>query len=1088
MVAVAGGELGADDVVAALGRCEGFERLVAEGLATFSDRGRLRLRADVAPSIVATLPEARRAQIALALRNRTLPLEARAFVHLAGGELAAAAQAFEEAVLERRRAGDPEGAAELSGRALALLPEAHAPLLRLARADALRARGRYADARGLLAAASDATSVVHRAEIARLVGDRDAAEADARLAREAADADDEVEALSGALLARLALDAGQLDAAEALLVEASVKAGEGAAAARVAEVSALTALSSGLLAEGRARAERAMRFARAAQDRAGEARALSVMATAELAAGRVHAATHAYAGAFELAESAGELHAAAAFLVNVGLTRLDAGQPGPAIAALREGARRLAWLGRDRDVARALYNLGNGALLVGDDDVARSAVERAREAALRSGDVTAEVFAGVVGAELALRAGDLAGARASVEGAWRASAEAGARARTVAAARGAMVLATTGDLDAASARITAAQEAADEDGSDASVVEHRVAAARLRLARGDATGALDHAQVARVAAERAGTYEARLRASLAVADSAEAGGDRALAAEALSRARSLLDAAAATLDAAGRTRLRAVAIYQRALAATPAERRVEAGDGRWRRLVGYSRRLTAERRVGRLYEEITDAALELSGAERAFLVLRENDGSLRVRAGSGAIPPEQRLDGTGVELSRSIVSRAIDGGQPVSTVDARTDARLGSAASVHALALRSVMAVPLRRGGETFAALYLDDRLRPGAFGSEDVDLLVNLADLASIALEGASLLRADRRAVRRLEVLRRRLARTVESQAVEIATLRRMTTEGGDEVAGIIARSASMREALDLSLRIAASDVPVLVTGESGTGKELVARAIHARSARHGQPFVAENCGAIPEPLLESALFGHVRGAFTGAERARVGLFEAAHGGTLFLDEIGEMSPAMQSKLLRVLQEGEVRPVGSTEMRKVDVRVLSATHRDIEAMVREGTFRHDLFYRLAVVVVQLPPLRERTDDIAPLVAHFVAKHAGKGKPPRLDPRALARLGAFRWPGNVRQLENEVQRALALGADPIGPEHLSHALRDEKGGAPEELDLKGQVDLLERRLIRAALERTDGNQTRAAKLLGVSRYGLQKMIKRLEVG
>jgi transcriptional regulator with GAF, ATPase, and Fis domain len=437
-------------------------------------------------------------------------------------------------------------------------------------------------------------------------------------------------------------------------------------------------------------------------------------------------------------------------------------------------------------------------------------------------------------------------------------------------------------------------------------------------------------------------------------------------------------------------------------------------------------------------------------------------------------------------VSQSIVAKVMAAGQPLSTVDAISDARLSGAQSVHALALRSVVVVPLKAAGEVFGVIYLDDRLRPFAFGEEELALLVDLGELAAIALEGAERLRRERRAVRRLEATRAELARQLEAQALELASFQSAKTRAGGH-AGIVAHSQAMRDSLELALRVARSDVPVLIRGESGTGKELVARAIHDTSSRKAKPFVSENCGAIPETLLESTLFGHVKGAFTGADRRHMGLFEAAHGGTLFLDEIGEMTPAMQVRLLRVLQDGEVRPVGGERSSRVDVRVLCATHRDIEALVERGTFREDLFYRLAVVSLRLPALRERSEDIVPLIQHFVAKHAPERKI-KLDRKVLERLTLQPWPGNVRQLENEVRRALALSSgDTLREEHWS--VPTARAGASEvgELDLRGQVDELERKLIRRALESSKGNQTRAAELLGVSRFGLQKMLKRLGV-
>jgi DNA-binding NtrC family response regulator len=280
---------------------------------------------------------------------------------------------------------------------------------------------------------------------------------------------------------------------------------------------------------------------------------------------------------------------------------------------------------------------------------------------------------------------------------------------------------------------------------------------------------------------------------------------------------------------------------------------------------------------------------------------------------------------------------------------------------------------------------------------------------------------------------------------------------------------------------------MPVVITGESGTGKELVARALHAASPRRSGPFVAENCGAVPETLLESILFGHAKGAFTGAHAASPGLFEAADGGVIFLDEIGEMSPAMQAKLLRVLQEGEVRRVGEQRVRAVSTRVLAATHRDLEAMVEAGTFRQDLYYRLCVVRLELPPLRARREDISLLVSHFLKRYDAEGL--TVSAAASRRLVHYPWPGNVRELENEVQRWIALCENAVTPRDLSPHIEGHGEGHgldPDDLRIRAHTEHLERTLIERALDRTDGNLTHAAKLLGLSRYGLQKKIKRLD--
>jgi transcriptional regulator with PAS, ATPase and Fis domain len=291
---------------------------------------------------------------------------------------------------------------------------------------------------------------------------------------------------------------------------------------------------------------------------------------------------------------------------------------------------------------------------------------------------------------------------------------------------------------------------------------------------------------------------------------------------------------------------------------------------------------------------------------------------------------------------------------------------------------------------------------------------------------------------------------------------------------------------------RVTDTDLPVVIYGESGTGKELAARAIHHNGPRKERTFVGENCGAIPETLLESTLFGYVRGAFTGADRDTRGLFEIADGGTLFLDEVGEMSSAMQTKLLRVLQDGEFRRVGAETARHVDVRIIAASNRDLGALVEQGKFREDLYYRMSVIRVEMPPLRERVEDIPLLVDHFLRKHRKGGEEKRVAQEAMARLMSFSWPGNVRQLENEILRAGALGGATIKLLDLSPKIAlgdaEEQPAGEADLSLRNRVERLERSLIREALGRADGNQTHASKLLGLSRFGLQKKIKRYRIG
>jgi len=308
-----------------------------------------------------------------------------------------------------------------------------------------------------------------------------------------------------------------------------------------------------------------------------------------------------------------------------------------------------------------------------------------------------------------------------------------------------------------------------------------------------------------------------------------------------------------------------------------------------------------------------------------------------------------------------------------------------------------------------------------------------------------------------------------------------------------LVAEGPAMKEVLRVVQKVAPAPTTVLIEGESGTGKELIARALHDLSPRAERPFVAVNCGAIPAPLIESELFGHTKGAFTDARTAKRGLFEEADGGTLLLDEIGELPAAVQPALLRVLQQGEVRRVGDARSTRVDVRVLASTNRDLASQVQAGRFREDLYYRLNVVQVRLPPLRERQDEIGQLAERLVARHAERigVAPRRLSPRALELLQRYRWPGNVRELENALERALVLSEDDeIGPEALPDAVQRTlapeplpRNLDPDDLSVKRAQRVLEADLIRRALERTQGNRTRAAELLELSPRALLYKIR-----
>jgi two-component system response regulator HydG len=305
------------------------------------------------------------------------------------------------------------------------------------------------------------------------------------------------------------------------------------------------------------------------------------------------------------------------------------------------------------------------------------------------------------------------------------------------------------------------------------------------------------------------------------------------------------------------------------------------------------------------------------------------------------------------------------------------------------------------------------------------------------------------------------------------------------------VGQSVRIREVMALAERVAASDASVMLYGESGTGKELLARVIHRNSARRDGPFVAFDCSALAPSLVESELFGHEKGAFTGAQRARRGLFREAQGGTLFLDEIGDVAPEVQNKLLRVIQEREIKPVGGDVFVKIDVRILAATNKNLRQLIREGKFREDLYYRLAVVPIELPPLRERREDIPELVAYFLARRRGAGpRPHRMSPAALARLDDYHWPGNIRELENVIERAAILSdgqeiqardLPPPAAAPLVPASTDET--LPLKKRVAEAVRAVERQAILEALQAEQGSPTRAARRLGISRASFYNKLK-----
>lgn len=392
---------------------------------------------------------------------------------------------------------------------------------------------------------------------------------------------------------------------------------------------------------------------------------------------------------------------------------------------------------------------------------------------------------------------------------------------------------------------------------------------------------------------------------------------------------------------------------------------------------------------------------------------------------------------------------------------------------------RSMICVPLRTRKGLIGVLYALNKIE-GTFTNSEGRLLEVLSSTIAIAIENARLYGEIKQRATNLEKENRRLFLEVQQRF---------------NFKGIIGSSVAMRRVFVLIEKVLDVPTSVLLQGETGTGKELIARVIHYSGPRKNKPFVAENCGALSETLLESELFGHVKGAFTGAVIDKKGLFELAHGGTIFLDEISETTPALQTKLLRVLQEKQVRRVGGSHAINIDVRVIASSNLNLEAEVKKSDFREDLFYRICVFPVFLPPLREHKEDIPLLAAHFLKKFRKKitQAPTRIAPAVIQLLTLFNWPGNVREFENEIERAMimAVNCNEIAAEHLSEKITASADKISEIFHLQGTlkevVEKIERQMVGDALKKTNNNRTKAADLLGLTRQGLINKIQRYQL-
>jgi Nif-specific regulatory protein len=515
---------------------------------------------------------------------------------------------------------------------------------------------------------------------------------------------------------------------------------------------------------------------------------------------------------------------------------------------------------------------------------------------------------------------------------------------------------------------------------------------------------------------------------------------------------------------------------------------VEKDDSRLRALYDAQKRIGAAQDLSEVLVAICESSFTLVPlATHVTIILRDDDEeATRAQGASGYVPVMTRVRGqdappsSAIPITRSVFRKVISERAAVVAADAPSE--VGQSESLMGAQIRSTLGIPLWKGEEILGVIQVDNRAASGVLTSSDLEIMAVLAHNASLAV-------ANARLVKRLRAAEERLKK--ENAFLKGREQERRTGGKKDGAPEIIGNSAPMRQLLAQLEKVVNTRVTVLIEGETGVGKELVAASVHYRSNRRDRLFVGQNCAAMPETLLESELFGHKKGAFTGAHEDKRGLFEVADGGTLFLDEVTEMPLSLQSKLLRVLQEGEVRPIGATQEKKVNVRIVAATNRNLEKEVAEGRFREDLYYRLKVFPLRVPPLRERREDIPLIAEHFLHRFSSEfGKPSGgFSQQTMELLQSYDWPGNVRELQNEVQR-LCIQLDPGGfvtPEMLSPRVRQVEGMIervrPTKGTLKEMMDQVERWLLIEALREHQNNKTAAAKALGITREGLHKKLR-----
>ena len=1091
-----------------------LDALVLQGLVAFDD-GRVLLQArSLAQPLLSALPAPQRGdlvQFALGL----LPSEAveqRAYV-LVHGDCAAQDPS---SVLGGARAARRRGAL---GRAARCYQAALPHLPATSRGEALRelaalrqTLGQHGTAVALLRGELANAAADTRCELACLAADAELrAGAVARgleLLGEHTPQGDAAAARWAAARGKLLLFAGRY--AEALEAIDGLSAGvDEALQAEVAHTCGLAAFYLGHFDEAEAALHTAVELG--AQDPLLLARATNSLGLLQQRRSDFKGARDSYERCVQLARDLGHLPFEASFSMNLASVAQQQGDLGAALAAYRQSRELARRFAGTRELAQIEHNLARLCAQLGRYDEADA---HARSAEAGVGGVALVAVNAIVQAEIALDRGrlELAALRLDdARGALAASGDAVASCDAI-LVEGRLTLAR-GEAEQAAELARGLLGAADA--IDSQRIQAGLLAGRAELARdgGDARRARQTLQEALRLAEETRELEPLTELHHQLARAAEMLGDPKEAALADAAARGLLAERLTHLPPELRDDYRRAA-GRAAIVLTPqgssgakssaateglavARRQVGVLDAELlAALLEINKELNAEPDLQRLLERIIDHAVELTGAERGFLLLADPDGgALRIRVARNI--DQETIRKKEFKISRSIAEEVLASGRSTITLDAMHDDRFREQVSVHQLRLRSVLCVPLSIHRQVRGAIYLDNRFATEAFGAAQQQLIGALADQAALALGHWELLEQNRQRQRELERNRAeledksaQLAAAMEQQSQRLAELADLARSQRDELEeryrfeNLVGRSEPMRQLFALLARVKETDAAVLIQGESGTGKEVVARALHYAGARRQGPFVGVNCGAIPQTLLESELFGSVRGAFTGAERDRRGLFERADHGTLFLDEVGDMPPELQVKLLRVLQERRFCPVGSEEERASDFRLVAASNKDLTELVTKGEFREDLYYRVNVIRLDLPPLRERRDDIPLLLEALFARHGSVDV--RLSRAALDRLLEYRWPGNVRELENEVLRLLALGGPLVEEDDLSPRLRPtrQRPRAPRTGTLKEALAQVELELVRARLAESGGNVTEAAKRLGMTRVGLHKLLKR----